>query len=201
MGTTDDPWRAVPAAIDGAFAQNGSMGRWPVVTRFLRSRVLRPVAVGLLAAIVVAALTPLFTPARWPVVILPGLVAGALAALIDVVATRSQESNAARAREALGFDLTPQLRRRALQQPVPADPIERERQRQVVDHLVERVRATRRQTIIVNVLNVLFQVALALLVSPFFWFPAALTGCALIVFARELRRLRRRQAELASALR
>lgn len=95
-----------------------------MVTRFQRSRVLRPLAFGVLVAIVVAALTPLFTPARWPVVILPGLLAGAMAAVIDVVATRSQESGAARAREALGFDLTPQLRRRALKQPVPADPIE-----------------------------------------------------------------------------
>lgn len=166
---------------------------------FHRSRVLRPILLGLVAAVVAAALAPLFTPARGPVVVLPGLIAGAVVALTDVLAASSARDNAARAREALGFELTPQLRRRALRGEIPLDPAVREQHRHVVEYLADRVRSGLRRSSIFAAVNVVLQVGLALLVSAFFWGLVALTVSGQLVLLWEHRRLRRRRALLGSA--
>lgn len=159
--------------------------------------VLRAVATGILFGAVVSGAFLLTGDAVKPAV-LTGVV-GAL--LIGVMTFRSggaMSTQAVAAREALGFDLTPAVRRDSLRGQPSVDPQERQRQLAVVHYVLGRVRSTSARNTVIAVVLAALQVFQAMTTSGWFWFGAAFFVLLALATPWEIVRLRRRRALLAT---
>lgn len=134
--------------------------------------------------------------------LMPAIVGGVVGALLFGIAMfRSagfMRTQAVRAREALGFDLTPAVRRDAVRGRPSADPQQRRRQLTVVDHLLGRIRPAALRNIVIFVALAGLQVVQAVTTSSWFWLGAAFFGLLALATPWEIARLRRRRTLLAS---
>lgn len=134
----------------------------------------------------------------------PAVFAGVVGALlIGVMTFRSAGATSAQAvvaREALGFDLTPAVRRDALRGQPSVDPQERQRQLAVVHYVLGRVRSTSARNTIIAVVLAALQIFQAMTTSGWFWLGAAFFVLLALGSQWEIARLRRRRTLLASTL-
>lgn len=135
-----------------------------------------------------------------PAAIVGALVGGAVAGIMSFRSDRALRDQADRAREALGFDLTPSVRRDALRGAPAVDEPSRRRQLAVVDHVLTRLQSATPRNVIVSTVLAGLQVVQALTSSPWFWPGAAFFGVLALSTPWVVRRLRKRQALLSSAL-
>lgn len=130
--------------------------------------------------------------------VIGGLIGGLLVGITSFRLARATRTQAVLAREALGFDLTPGVRRDALRGRPAADPVERQRQLAVVHYVLGRIRPAASRNVVFFLAFAGLQVAQAVATSGWFWLGAALFLLLALITPWEVARLRRRQMLLAS---